>query len=405
YRVIELESARYTLTPIIDAVMLSLLSLIIASGTVLRADTEQWEPTSYPDPRTNASQCNTVEDSTLCDPDRILTDTWRQTINDNIMKQTARLQNVDVQYTAEASGNCCGNNVTDVRIFVILARRINTTSNQNITSKDLTTFGHGLREAYGLDAQPCKNYILILGVELAKELYVWTGSDLAFPKERMDTSLSQYKNMFLERNYMEGLNKIVEEIGNILVDPFKDSSTVTSMNNATMDSDTEMSPENTTVSLEQNSSIPIWIYIIMITSTTVAIVSLLILFAVLWKKYEIRDILRDIYPNNKEEKPTYLAAEDVAATKPDPVKNELHNVSSIQELKEMPQEESSEDNASGPPSGTLTRKRYSVSEISLPRTVSLSGSNRLAFLQSADAYRLRTKDAHFPISPSDGSFV
>ncbi|KAK6062312.1 hypothetical protein COOONC_00022 [Cooperia oncophora] len=274
-------TSRYPLANTIDAVMLSLLSLIIASGTVLRADTEQWEPTSYPDPRTNASQCNTVEDSTLCDPDRILTDTWRQTINDNIAKQTARLQNVDVQYTAEASGNCCANNVSDVRIFVILARRINTTSNQNITSKDLvelfkfssgvlcvdcstgcmvrviqTAFGHGLREAYGLDAQPCRNYILILGVELAKELYVWTGSDLAFPKERMDTSLSQYKNMFLERNYMEGLNKIVAEIGNILVDPFKDSSTETNTKNATMDFDTEMSAENTTTSLGQNSSAP-----------------------------------------------------------------------------------------------------------------------------------------------------
>ncbi|PIO57647.1 hypothetical protein TELCIR_20933, partial [Teladorsagia circumcincta] len=78
-------STRYNLTPTIDAVMLSLLSLIIASGTVLRADTE----------------------------------------------------NVDVPYTAEAEGHCCTDNVTDIRIFVILARRINTTSNQNITSQDL----------------------------------------------------------------------------------------------------------------------------------------------------------------------------------------------------------------------------------------------------------------------------
>uniref|UniRef100_A0A0K0D893 Crinkler (CRN) family protein n=1 Tax=Angiostrongylus cantonensis TaxID=6313 RepID=A0A0K0D893_ANGCA len=51
--------------------------------------------------------------------------------------------------------------------------RINTTSNQVITSDDLTTFGDGLREAYGLDAGLCRNYILILGVELAKEIYVW----------------------------------------------------------------------------------------------------------------------------------------------------------------------------------------------------------------------------------------
>ncbi|VDM82545.1 unnamed protein product, partial [Strongylus vulgaris] len=199
----------------------SLLSLIIASGTVLRADTEQWEPTTYPDPRTNATQCNTFDNSTLCDPDRILTDTWRQTIHDNIVAQTNRLQNIDIKYTDNASAECHDGSSNGARIFVILARRINTTSSQNITSNDLTAFGHGLREAFGLDAEPCKNYVLVLGVELAKEIYVWTGSDLALPKDRMETSLEQYKNLFLERNYMEGLNTIIDEIGNVLADPFK----------------------------------------------------------------------------------------------------------------------------------------------------------------------------------------
>ncbi|KHJ99778.1 hypothetical protein OESDEN_00233 [Oesophagostomum dentatum] len=206
---------------IIHAGMLSLLSLIIASGTVLRADTEQWEPTTYPDPRTNATQCNTVDNSTLCDPDRILTDTWRQTIHDNIVAQTNRLQNADIKYMDNASAECFDGSSSGARIFVILARRINTTTSQNITSSDLTSFGHGLREAYGLDAEPCKNYVLVLGIELAKEIYVWTGSDLALPKDRMETSLEQYKNLFLERNYMEGLNTIVDEIGNVLADPFK----------------------------------------------------------------------------------------------------------------------------------------------------------------------------------------
>ncbi|KIH69590.1 hypothetical protein ANCDUO_00054 [Ancylostoma duodenale] len=179
--------------------MLSLLSLIIASGTVLRADTEQWEPTTYPDPRTNATQCNTVENSTLCDPDRILTDTWRQTIHENIQTQTNRLQNIEIKYVENASAECHEGPSTGVQ----------------------TAFGHGLREAFGLDALPCKNYVLVLGVELAKEIYVWTGSDLALPKGRMETSLEQYKNLFLERNYMEGLNTIVDEIGNVLADPFK----------------------------------------------------------------------------------------------------------------------------------------------------------------------------------------
>lgn len=67
--------------------MLSLLSLLLASGTVLRADTEEWSPHTYPDPRTNHTLCNTWPNSTLCDPDHILTDQWRSEINDNIIKQ------------------------------------------------------------------------------------------------------------------------------------------------------------------------------------------------------------------------------------------------------------------------------------------------------------------------------
>ncbi|VDL76329.1 unnamed protein product [Nippostrongylus brasiliensis] len=317
----ETERKRSIFSSAVDAAMLSLLSLIIASGTVLRADTEQWEPTTYPDPRTNATGCNTVDNSTLCDPDRILTDTWRQTINENINRQTARLRNIDIHYTDEAPENCTLKNGSDVQIFVILARRISTTSNQNITTNDLasTEFGHKLRKAFGLDSQTCKDYIMILGVELAKELYVWVGylpfgfvlmtihsrqqrsavpqsSDLLFPKDRLDTSLSQYKNMFLEKNYMEGLNKIVEEI------------------------------------------------------VLTALISMTFLFAVLWKKYEIRIMFP--YPTKKN------------------------------------------DSTHG-----------SVSEISLPRTVSLTGSNRLAYLQSADAYRLKKFDPQFQPPTSSGSLV
>ncbi|KAK5977939.1 hypothetical protein GCK32_019783 [Trichostrongylus colubriformis] len=142
----------------------------------------------------------------------------------------------------------------------------------------------------------------------------------------------------------------------------------------------------------------------MVTSIIISIVSLLLLFILLWKKYEVREMLREIYPSKKE-KPTYISSDDGATQiPPTAVKSEMHNINSIQELKEMPQEESSDDSESNPPSDTIPRKRYSISEISLPRTVSLSGSNRMAFLQSADAYRLRM-DPHFHASPSDGSLV
>ena len=85
----------FPLLPLTDhklqaAEMLSLLNLIIASGTVLRSDTEPWSVESYPDPRLNHSTCNVPPASTLCDPDHILTDQWRETINANIQAQMKR---------------------------------------------------------------------------------------------------------------------------------------------------------------------------------------------------------------------------------------------------------------------------------------------------------------------------
>lgn len=67
--------------------MLSLLSLLLTSGNVLRADTEQWTSSTYPNPKTNATLCNTWPNSTLCDPDHILTDQWRLNIHENLQKQ------------------------------------------------------------------------------------------------------------------------------------------------------------------------------------------------------------------------------------------------------------------------------------------------------------------------------
>ncbi|WKY14715.1 hypothetical protein Q1695_000330 [Nippostrongylus brasiliensis] len=379
----ETEGKRSIFSSAVDAAMLSLLSLIIASGTVLRADTEQWEPTTYPDPRTNATGCNTVDNSTLCDPDRILTDTWRQTINENINRQTARLRNIDIHYTDEAPENCTLKNGSDVQIF--------------------TEFGHKLRKAFGLDSQTCKDYIMILGVELAKELYVWTGSDLLFPKDRLDTSLNQYKNMFLEKNYMEGLNKIVEEIGNILVDPFEDSSTTASTNNATLDANTEENTQNTTTLSQYNTSTPIWIYIIMIISVLTALISMTFLFAVLWKKYEIRIMFP--YPTKKNDS-THGDGDDVESTsKPEPDVSEEETPQFHRSKEEEETDERSSTNDSNRSSPSVDRRRCSVSEISLPRTVSLTGSNRLAYLQSADAYRLKKFDPQFQPPTSSGSLV
>lgn len=68
--------------------------MILSSGTVLRSDTEEWTPKTYPNPRLNFTQCHTLPGSTLCDPDHILTDQWRMDINGNI-----NLQNDCMLYT------------------------------------------------------------------------------------------------------------------------------------------------------------------------------------------------------------------------------------------------------------------------------------------------------------------
>ncbi|CAB3400384.1 unnamed protein product [Caenorhabditis bovis] len=288
--------------------MLSLLSLIIASGTVLRADTEQWEPVTYPDPRTNATECNVPYEGTLCDPDHILTDTWRQTILDNVSQHMAKLEDAKILYNEEASPECYSNTTEPVQIFIILAKRIHTASNQSITSNDLTQFGHGLREAFGLDTMSCKNYVLVLGVELAKEIYLWTGSDLAIPKEQLDNSLAQYKNLFTERNYMEGLNKIVDEISSLLLDPFKELSTTT-IAEETTENVAATTSETSTASEHTESAIPSWVYVVIVicVCTTFAVLIIFTFFFI--KFFRNRKGTTQIFPKAQQNKSTSIVVQ------------------------------------------------------------------------------------------------
>ncbi|CAL2050202.1 unnamed protein product [Caenorhabditis brenneri] len=281
--------------------MLSLLSLIIASGTVLRADTELWEPHTYPDPRTNSTECNVPHEGTLCDPDHILTDTWRQTILDNIEQHMAKLEDAKIQYTENASAECFTNSSGPVQIFLILAKRIHAASNQSTTSNDLTQFLYGIREAFGLDSMPCRNSVLIVGVEFAKDVYIWTGSDLPIPKESIDNLLAQYKNVLAERNYMESLNKFVDDISALIMDPFKEFSTTLAPEESTEDT-TGTTSETSSPSNQTETVIPTWMYIVI--AICILITVLIVIFFVLFivKYVRSRSKSAQIYPIEPSQK-------------------------------------------------------------------------------------------------------
>nr|CAD2192946.1 unnamed protein product [Meloidogyne enterolobii] len=205
--------------------MLSLLSLLLASGTVLRADTERWTPLNYPNPRKNYTACNTKENSTLCDPDHILTDQWRAEINQNIQKQMDRLTEANVPLSEKAPVECI-NRTEGVLVYVLLAKRIWTPNNQSITGNDLTKFGDDLAKQYGLNDLPCQTFVFLIGIEAAKLAYVRTGKDLRLPADLMQRVFHEYK-LFNAKNFMAGLNKIVDEIGRQMSDPFKEQTVIT----------------------------------------------------------------------------------------------------------------------------------------------------------------------------------
>ncbi|KAF1748037.1 hypothetical protein GCK72_024504 [Caenorhabditis remanei] len=256
---------------------------------------------TYPDPRTNSTDCNVPHEGTLCDPDHILTDTWRQTILENIEQHMAKLEDAKIHYTEDASPECSSNSSGSVQIFLILAKRIHAASNQSITTNDLTQFGHGIREAFGLDSMPCKNYVLVLGVELAKEIYVWTGADLAIPKEALDNALAQYKKLFTERNYMEGLNKIVDEISSLLMDPYKEYSTTLAPELSTEDT-SGTTLEMSSPSNQTETVIPTWMYVV-ITLCVIITVLVVVFFVLFIIKYlRSRSKSAQIYPIESNQK-------------------------------------------------------------------------------------------------------
>ncbi|CAJ0946954.1 unnamed protein product, partial [Mesorhabditis belari] len=220
--------------------MLSLLSLLIASGTVLRPDTETWTPTTYPNPRINATLCNTKENSTVCDPDHLLADQWRSTIDETVRTQVEKLRNTKIQYIDDAPEDC-SNGTDPFQMYVLLARKINGTTNSTVTTEELKIFGDGLVEHLGLNNQSCKNFLVLIVVETANSAYARTGRHMKMPADLMEQAFNSSKNVFNEKNYMEILNQIVERIGDSLVQTFEPPTEPPSV---------ETSPETTSESIE-----------------------------------------------------------------------------------------------------------------------------------------------------------
>uniref|UniRef100_A0A0N4ZCE4 SH3 domain-containing protein n=1 Tax=Parastrongyloides trichosuri TaxID=131310 RepID=A0A0N4ZCE4_PARTI len=224
--------------------MLSLISLILASGSILKGETEEWTAATYPNPSINATLCNTWQNATLCDPDHILSEHWRSVIIENIEKQKSskffyyfyifylrcqEILSLDKIYTDSTPKECYTNST--VEIYVILARKIQTASNESTTNDDMVNFGDEIVSKYGLNNKKCNNYVMLLGVEAAKIAYVRAGTSLKLPKNFFHTVFNRTTNLFREKNYMEGLNKIIDEMGDEMVNLFNEIKQTTEIYN------------------------------------------------------------------------------------------------------------------------------------------------------------------------------
>lgn len=198
------------------------------------------------------------------------------------------LKAASILYTDDAP-SACYDNTTGIQIFVILAKRIQTTSNQTITNQELINFGDKLAEQYQLTDLECKNYLLLIGVEAAKTAYTRTGRHLKLPDDLMVRIYNQSENVFKEKNYMEGLNKMIDEIGEQMIDPFKNEITqiiIDEQNTTTVEEDieamnitTEVYLISTTESTEKIQMIvtPWWMFVLMIAAIILSIVALTLL--------------------------------------------------------------------------------------------------------------------------------
>lgn len=83
------------LTPLISAVIVLVNSSPLPSdhppsnnSTNGLDETPLWSGGEYPDPRADPFACNNDENSTLCDPDQVLTDKWRRAVRERLDLQT-----------------------------------------------------------------------------------------------------------------------------------------------------------------------------------------------------------------------------------------------------------------------------------------------------------------------------
>lgn len=65
-----------------------LVFVLLIMVNCINSNDRRWSADEYPDPRIDHLACNVADtESTLCDPDRVLTDVWRAQVDANIRQQ------------------------------------------------------------------------------------------------------------------------------------------------------------------------------------------------------------------------------------------------------------------------------------------------------------------------------
>ncbi|MFH4981600.1 hypothetical protein AB6A40_008309 [Gnathostoma spinigerum] len=175
------------LNHIVHPVMIILISsLVTFTFIVCSAD----DLTAYPNPKKSFRECNMRSFSSVCDPDKILTEAERYRLNNDIVRLAAR--------SSSHQGDFCQKR----GIEAILA----------VTRKGSEQMAKDLNERWNLDEQCKKSVIFVLSADDRKLYYSGKENTELSDAEFKSITESQQKNME-DGHFREALTNIFKEIG------------------------------------------------------------------------------------------------------------------------------------------------------------------------------------------------
>ncbi|KAI6242771.1 hypothetical protein M3Y99_00183900 [Aphelenchoides fujianensis] len=166
----------------------------------------QFNPQTYPDPRSDPAGCKIVFPGQICDPSEILSSEQRAQLNEKILRLQQITSNI-----RNTSPPCVGSQNSNLFIMVALIDKLGTVPFESVSVEKFTNLLRSRYQNYQ-DISACDTMVLIVNSRTDRQVFTVAGRDAKLSREVLQSAFHRNLVHFRSGNYAMGLEGMIEFI-------------------------------------------------------------------------------------------------------------------------------------------------------------------------------------------------